>query len=95
MRKHFLWVALLLFYCKKATLHIPPCDEDLGYLTRKEHLANTEFLTEHKYTDWFEILDNLDTRRKNVPPYNCIPIDNEKTVEAQINRTEHNLKNLR
>ena len=86
---------MLLGACAKPKLSVDPCDEDLGYATRKMHLSNVKFLNEDKQVDWFEIYENLEERRKNTAPQNCIPRSHAPTIEQQIERTEHDLKNLR
>lgn len=85
----------ILGSCSKPQLSVDPCDEDLGYATRKMHLANVKFLEEERQIDWFEIYENLEERRKNTPPQNCIPGARTPTIEQQIERYEHDLKNLR
>lgn len=95
MRITCLLVVMLLGACAKPKLSVDPCDEDLGYATRKMHLSNVKFLDEDKQVDWFEIYENLEERRKNTAPQNCIPGSHAPTIEQQIERTEHDLKNLR
>ena len=82
-------------HCNKPVPEVPPCDEDLGYLSQKHHLANVRFLDENRSIDWFELYENLEERRKNTAPQNCIPGSHAPTIEQQIERTEHDLKNLR
>ena len=81
--------------CGKPRLRVDPCDEDLGYATGKMHLANVQFLDEEKQVDWFEIYENLEERRKNAAPQKCIPMQQTRTIEQEIERNEHDLKNLR
>ena len=95
MRIALITIILTLASCSKPKLSVDPCDEDLGYATRKMHLSNVKFLGEEKEVDWFEIYENLEERRKNTAPRNCIPGTNAPTIEQQIERTEHDLKNLR
>jgi len=84
-----------LVACAKPRLQIPPCDEDLGYLSQKNHLANVKYLDEDRAIDWFELYDNLDSRKKGQPPQNCIPLRERSSIEQQIERHEHDVKNLR
>lgn len=95
MRITCLLVIVLLGACAKPQLSVDPCDEDLGYATRKMHLSNVKFLDEDKQVDWFEIYENLEERRKNAAPQKCIPGSHAPSIEQQIERTEHDLKNLR
>ncbi len=95
MRISLILVSFTLIACAKPKLSVDPCDEDLGYATRKMHLSNVKYLDEDKQVDWFELYENLDARRKNTPPQNCIPGSHTPTIEQQIERTEHDLKNLR
>jgi hypothetical protein len=88
-------VATLVACGAKPQLSVAPCDEDLGYTTGKMHLSNVKFLDEERQVDWFEIYENLEERRKNTPPQNCIPGTRTPTIEQQIERNEHDLKNLR
>lgn len=95
MRISLTLATLTLWACAKPKLSVDPCDEDLGYATRKIHLSNVRFLDEEKAVDWFEIYENLEERRKSAAPQKCIPGERTQTIEQQIERTEHDLKNLR
>lgn len=89
----FLWGAVT--HCNKPVPEVPPCDEDLGYLSPKHHLANVRFLDENRSIDWFELYENLEERRFNTPAQKCIPATRSPSVEQQIERREHELKELR
>lgn len=89
---------LLLFgllNCAKVKPQVPPCDEDLGYLSSKHHLANVQYLDENRSIDWFELYENLEERRTNTAPQKCIPGSHAPTTEQAIEREEHGLRNLR
>ena len=86
---------LLLMACAKQKPEVMPCDEDLGYQTRKMHLANVQFLDEGRAIDWFELYENLEERRMNNAPQKCIPGVKAATIEQQIERREHELSHLR
>ena len=90
----FLFLVVVL-HCAKPRPEVPPCDEDLGYLSKKHHLANVRFLDENRSIDWFELYENLEERRANTAPQKCIPGTHVPSVEQQIERREHELKNLR
>lgn len=81
--------------CTKPQPEVMPCDEDLGYQSQKHHLANVRFLDENRSIDWFELYENLEERRTNTAPQKCIPGTHTQSVEQQIERREHELKNLR
>ncbi len=85
----------LLLHCAKPRPEVPPCDEDLGYLSQKHHLANVRFLDENRSIDWFELYENLEERRANTAPQKCIPGSRAPSIEQQIERREHELKELR
>lgn len=90
------WVlAVLLIGCAKARHEVMPCDQDLGYASRKMHLANVQYLDENRGIDWFELYENLVNRRNNTAPQNCIPLQNQPTIEQMIERSEHDVKELR
>lgn len=72
-----------------------PCDQDLGFVSDKMHLANVRFLQEDRSIDWFEIYENLEERRSNTPAHRCIPFSPVTSVEQQIERREHELRSLR
>ncbi|HRP70709.1 MAG TPA: hypothetical protein PLY93_14380, partial [Turneriella sp.] len=74
-------LVLTFIACKKPPVVVGPCDEDLGFATKHEHLANVQFLTETKQVDWFEIYDNLTLRHKNIAPKKCIPTEQNKSIE--------------
>jgi hypothetical protein len=95
MRTTLILISLFFVACAKPKLSVDPCDEDLGYATQKLHLSNVKYLDEDKQVDWFEIYENLEERRKSTPPQKCIPGSTTPTIEQQIERTEHDLKNLR
>lgn len=82
-------------HCAKPRPEVPPCDEDLGYLSQKHHLANVRFLDENRSIDWFELYENLEERRANAPAQKCIPATRSPSIEQQIERREHELKELR
>lgn len=81
--------------CAKPKPEIMPCDEDLGHLSRKGHLANVRFLDENRSIDWFELYENLEERRNNTAPTKCIPGAHVRTIEQAIERREYELGHLR
>lgn len=91
---HLTLLAAVL-HCSKPKPEVPPCDEDLGYLSQKHHLANVRFLDENRSIDWFELYENLEERRTNTAPQKCIPGSRAPSIEQQIERREHELKSLR
>lgn len=96
MRKIYLSALLIpLNFCAKPRPAIMPCDEDLGFSTRKLHLANVDFLNEDRAVDWYEIYENLTLRRTNTPAEKCIPHTRVKTIEQNIDSVEHSIKELR
>jgi len=95
MRIYLLVAVLGFIACSKPKISVPPCDLDLGYLSQKMHLANVEFLDEGRQIDWFELYENLDERRRMVPAPGCIPAAHGHTIEQQIERSEHGIRNLR
>lgn len=91
-----LWLmAVLLLGCAKARHEVMPCDQDQGYTSRKMHLANVQYLDESRNIDWFELYENLVNRSKNTAPQNCIPLQSRQTIEQMIERSEHDVKELR
>jgi len=96
MRKiQFTALLISLVSCSRPKTPIAPCDEDLGYSTRKMHLANIDFLNEERQTDWYQLYDNLGKRRTYTPAAKCIPQSKPPTVEESINSVEHGIKELR
>ncbi len=81
--------------CAKQKLSVAPCDLDLGYTSNKMHLANVQFLGEDRSHDWFELYQNLESRRINRPAQGCIPQSETSTIEQTIERREHSLRHLR
>jgi hypothetical protein len=91
----FLCLAGLTAGCTKPKLAVEACDLDLGYVSTKMHLANVQYLGEDRSPDWFELYQNLEMRRSNRPAASCIPGKEVSTLEQNIERREHSLKNLR
>ncbi len=81
--------------CAKPKYSAAPCELDLGYSSGKLHLANVQYLGEDRAIDWFEIYQNLESRRSNRPAPDCIPVGAVLGIEQMIERREHALKNLR